>query len=657
MIQKKCTHIFEKFYEYHLFLNNSGSLKYTIINYNQNNKAKINTIHLLKKFSTYFGQLDLNSNLNNKINNLENIENHEPNTIIINNEFNINNSNEINTNRTSEFFIIFKQILIRNNLDFETIGNEPLTIKTSLMREAMLNCSQDMYISPYERNILRNALKITDTQLQSYLKTARVDKRKGSSIKIIPEEAKEKIRNWLEEHEYKMPTSSERKELREQTGLGHKQLLDQIYYLSLKPGIITDEVKEMIKEWLINNDNRLPTKKEREKLSESTKLTIPQLNNQIHYLREENETLSKFAKQYIEEWLENNNYRIPTFEEKIEIKNSIKISKKQLDTQINKLIEKTNDENKDFKEIINTWLEKNNFRSPTSEERLELQNLTRMGRHRLNCALQRLREIRGEVTEDIKIIISNWMKENNFRNPNKLEKEYLLQRTGISRTQLYYLIRKNMEHIPSDKIEQARIFVSNWADKNTTRPNKDEIAYLLQETQLALRQLNTMLQSLREKNGIISQESKNILKQWLHENDFRTKLTSKEKFLLLKQTGWNKNQLKAQLRIMTEFQGEISAETQAILKNWINSNQGRSPNQEERKILIEQTGWSPSQLRHQIRMVLNPKGEITENSKSILRQWLVENKFNLPNREQRSHLLEITGWNTKQLLDQIKRMS
>ena len=110
------------------------------------------------------------------------------------------------------------------------------------------------------------------------------------------------------------------------------------------------------------------------------------------------------------------------------------------------------------------------------------------------------------------------------------------------------------------------------------------------------------------------------------------------------------------MRILTEEHGELTENSVNYLREWLANNNNISPNQNQRKDILLETKWSSSQLRHQLRRFLNPNGVISEVSKEILRSWLIDNNFEEPKDKDREDILEKTGWNSRQLADQLRRM-
>jgi len=151
----------------------------------------------------------------------------------------------------------------------------------------------------------------------------------------------------------------------------------------------------------------------------------------------------------------------------------------------------------------------------------------------------------------------------------------------------------------------------------------------------------------------ITANGKKIIADWIHEN--KRQPSQQDKQLLQQQTGLDRKQLEHQIRGIVDVKGNVTADVKEMIKDWICQHNGQAPEGPERTQLQHATGLSRKQLSDQLYLILNPKGEITPEAKEMVLDRLQLNNFSLSTEEQ-DNLLERTGWNRKQLSRQIRNM-
>ena len=80
----------------------------------------------------------------------------------------------------------------------------------------------------------------------------------------------------------------------------------------------------------------------------------------------------------------------------------------------------------------------------------------------------------------------------------------------------------------------------------------------------------------------------------------------------------------------------------------------KQPSIDEKKEIMNQTGWNIHQLNHQLLCERSVPGEVTMETKKILLEWMKQ-RGATPSKADKIHLLRETGWNRKQLNYQIRK--
>uniref|UniRef100_A0A7S1KTL5 Uncharacterized protein n=1 Tax=Percolomonas cosmopolitus TaxID=63605 RepID=A0A7S1KTL5_9EUKA len=236
---------------------------------------------------------------------------------------------------------------------------------------------------------------------------------------------------------------------------------------------------------------------------------------------------------------------------------------------------------------------------------------------------------------------------------------HLIKELKCSKQQLYDLWKWARQN-PGEVNSTTKAKMREWLQENnkdpqslTTMDRED----LQQLTGWSRQQLYRQLQRLRDGNGVpITIESKRILQEWLRENGNRSP-NKEERDLLQDLTGWTRQQLDSQITHRRQIPGEIGNMERLTVSTWIREHGFQRPNPEQRLNLVQLTGLSRTQVNSLItqEILSHQAGKMNESTKAIVRGWLQANNFGTPSTEDKKFLLEKTGWNTKQLASFLRR--
>lgn len=294
------------------------------------------------------------------------------------------------------------------------------------------------YITSDERTLLASILNCDNPKEVSYF-INKINILISNWVKgEVTQEEKEFIFKWLKEHDFRSPTQEERKNIALKTGLARTQIQNQVTLLKEANLDVTSFSKNKIFNWF-KEHQRLPSPEEREQLKKDTGISRRQLNFQLYKLMDPKKIITESIRNKIHSFLQNNNFQFPNRSERKILLQETGISSRQLNSLLFSMrqyphnfesVEKCRD-------ILINWLKQNDYRSPSKEEREELMKVTGLPRLKLNNMVVFLRERRGVHTEKTRSIIQNWLKNNNYSIPTEQEYKLLKEKTQLSQHQVY----------------------------------------------------------------------------------------------------------------------------------------------------------------------------------------------------------------------------
>lgn len=300
---------------------------------------------------------------------------------------------------------------------------------------------------------------------------------------------------------------------------------------------------------------------------------------------------------------------------------------------------------------IALWLESHAFKYPKYPEFEKLRKKLRLTDMQLRFQLKsKILKLEGKkhLSEEIKSYLRQYMQDRNFELPSSIERDRLQNELNISRYQLnYYLqfLKEKKKHITPEAIENVKLWINSHP--KGAKPSKIERSQLCFNNNLSSSQLSTLLIA-HEKREPISNEQKDFLMAWLKENNKIP--TTEERKELKKKLNWTIAQLNRYIRMYfdTQGSGKITKKIKNEFNIWIK--QIPNPTISQKVEIQSKLGISRSQLNS---MITNYRSKININSKSksnslivsneikeYLALWLKENKYKLPNEEQKNFLCE-----------------
>lgn len=367
------------------------------------------------------------------------------------------NTND-NSNEEDTHYSKFMSLFLNAIENFDSLNT--LKEKQELINR-VVNESSDPFPYLHEIPSISDKLNLPETKIVSLLRRARSMKR--NPHKLITEDKKSLINQLIDKYSIDILNS------KAQNSKNKDSFNQELALL---------ELKENLKEVGLNRH---------------------QISRKIYNFKHSNSgTITPTIKELIKNFLKENNYQHPTNEQKEKLLNNLNISSRQLSKQINLLIQNPGTITKESKQILINWVNTHKTMSLTKEDRDYILKSTGWNRHQLNKQLQILRDQPGELNDQVKKILSDWALNNN-RYPTLEEKKTLQNETGLSHQQIIGQIRTLLSSGSSKISTESRNFVENWMKTFTINPTTEERNYLQQNTGLSRIQINNLINRIQNK--------------------------------------------------------------------------------------------------------------------------------------------------------------
>lgn len=190
---------------------------------------------------------------------------------------------------------------------------------------------RDEYSLESDNNININALDSNNSK-----STIRILERKIS--KILPWQ-RDIIKNFVRSHSDNI-LSNHIIDLQNQTSLTKKQIYNQLRVLKERKGELTNEKKLFIKNWYFKNNHLPESYNEWQYLQNATNLNKTQLYEQFRIIRDKGSKVSRDQRQMVLIWLEENNWKYPSKDERIILIERSKLTSLQLKSMLQRLFKK-----------------------------------------------------------------------------------------------------------------------------------------------------------------------------------------------------------------------------------------------------------------------------------------------------------------------------
>jgi len=394
----------------------------------------------------------------------------------------------------------------------------------------------------------------------------------------IPVHIKVQVKTWLQQRNNKQPNVREFQELLSLTGLKYSQLYPLLRRLREIRGSITGHNRKMIRDWVLENpDSVILSKEKLLNLCTDTGLSEQQVRNQIQIQKEamSHAEITPELKSYLLQWVLKHR-RLPNTLERHHIMGHTRMSPSQLRGQLALMLDVKGKITEEKREYLQKWLEEKTNAHGRKEE----------------MANDNPSETAQQYIPAVRHHFSTY-------SPTPEELAHLTKLLSLSRRQIQYLVPLLQEQ-RTEVTFQKKIEIARYIDELGRYPLRGERKDLETRTGLSSSQIRDILKHMKQKSGPVTDESKKIVANWLHENKNRLP-TDQERSQLLKETGWNGFQLTSQLRYMRDKQGVITEEIRQSIKEWLETIAWRSPTIQERRSMREELGLSRTQLNAQVR--------------------------------------------------------
>lgn len=343
------------------------------------------------------------------------------------------------------------------------------------------------------------------------------------------------LTKWLQENNNQPPNRLSRIELRKATGLNAIQLSRRIQMLLDHKSPITYESRKIILQWCEKNQGRKPTEDEKIYLQNITNLGRAQLHNLISYYQQVKGKITLEKRMNIHKKIEldfngisnfsptSTNTELPRIP--AEYINDLTIQFKLSPIQVRGIIgsyfekKRANEITDSKREHILQWLQKNDYQSPTQEQRKQLIQSTQMTSKQLSKIIQRLKyehsnlnhDLYGLIPNSIKDILISWLIDHEYRSPTTFERDQLQSQTGLSRLQLNDQISylrsgrgtftfKRKQYILAQLNKLNERLQEELKEENKENINlkqklsEEQLKQLSKETNLSIRQIREFIQ-------------------------------------------------------------------------------------------------------------------------------------------------------------------
>lgn len=330
----------------------------------------------------------------------------------------------------------------------------------------------------------------------------------------------------------------------------------------------------------------------REALQEET---LENVNIFLQYLNENipssSRNISHENVMKLKKWVLKNPQKQPSINELLELERETLLPIEQLRRRIKYYSQKGNKisiavRNEVYEVLVNTnW-------KLDEQTRKNLIQKTGISSFQLNNLLPELYP-KGKFNDFNKELLKEWLKLNQYKLPNVHERLSLSNETGLSCAQIKVFCRnfrdKKLEKPLNNEIISE---IESWIDKNQRFPNTDEKKLIIKNYGVSHRQIYIILRKIKNNKYL---KSKNDL----DESNFET-----ENELNLDQNSKSKKD---------------------FIFEWLKSNHFKSPNNEERTMLQEKTGYHRDQLKMIIFHYIQIHTPLLNQEKLYIENWVKEN--------------------------------
>lgn len=434
------------------------------------------------------------------------------------------------------------------------------------------------------------------------------------------------------------------------------------------------QINKSLSEWIlqekidISNSSNVSRKQKKEMLLKF-KLNPKELSYLLWELRNPPKLITKEKIEKIKAWLEKNQYKVPTKEERKELCERIELSRKQLRNQLRLFFNPKGSIDKKTKSKFIEYILTNKLNLQYQTNQANQANQA----NQYNLIQKNIQNESSKVDESLKEIISfsSYIKLKFYLNQRNIQiKDLQLDENNISdlktilgwnRFQIFHQFNR-LKFITMPLTEYQKQIIKAWVIELQGKTidlkmKKEFIEKHFQnhnnQNSISIQQLNHYISKYQILNQAqVTDVSKQFIQNWIrNENKIPN---TKEKNLLQQLTNLSRQQLNHQIRNITNTKGILTEDKIKLIEYWIKKN--GIPEGDSRAKLQQEVRLSSKQLSDIIYNLKNPPGIISKESKEIFYDFMKNNHYNELSTEQMNLLKEKTGWNQRQVRYQINSL-
>lgn len=287
----------------------------------------------------------------------------------------------------------------------------------------------------------------------------------------------------------------------------------------------------------------------------------------------------------------------------------------------------------------------------------ELIESTSLSRVQIKRVLNYLKENQtSKIDSIVRNEILNYLSNINFRKLTFEEFDVLSNKySDISRYALHFLI-KNIRYqkiysstkqllLDQGKLDEIKIWILNNKNENN-KLNKESIIEMSNKFNITIDQSKILFHRLIQKNGNITEEKKNIIRNWI-QNYGKNSLDLDSIASLGKKTLLSNQQIRDIIRNIREK--NVNHSHSEIIKQWVNNHNNELPSNDQYNEWIQETGLTREQLRKMVYYWRHPPQKLTIDKKKMIEEWFTQYKNNIKNQSTYSSSLNLSEETMKQL--------
>lgn len=484
-----------------------------------------------------------------------------------------------------------------------------LNEKRKKIREAFLECNQDLYLEAGEKHIIMSYFGLSEQQFKNLFISSRQNKRDLLKLNYtqsaIDLNKKTTLPSSSIELNYdKSSTNSNKKLTLEESFTSHSE--NNSGRMKLLPN-----QQEFIQNWFVTNEYRMPSLHERDLLSHQLNLT----RKQLYYL-----FLKLHHKYQIDKNIENHyesirhmNYEMNVPSQNIrnsEHSNHHSFSSKDIS----------------LREYLRNWIRIHGA-SPTFEQKNIISKQFKVTIFQINKQIQAFMNQKGIITEERKKLVLDTFRDYDLSKRTTEKEENILNdlitKTGLSKDQILNICfreKRKINSISPEVKKKIRLQIKKF--DTFSQLNEEYLENISKEFGISVNLLSQfMIKEFNERNKI-TPERKRIILHWFKNNQFKMP-THEERLHLQALTELGPRTLNDAIKVLfSDPNGTLTIDKKAIIEKFIQNHDYLLPTFQHRKELKELTHLSSSQISQFIIELLQRPESISDKSKEFIHIYI-----------------------------------